>query len=85
MCLTRGGSLNFSSMSMPPKPFALVANGRLCQAPKFSIIVQVCHCGVKPHLAPDATTFLAISPSSGQVVGGFSGSRPAFLNSSLFQ
>ena len=27
MCATRGASLNFSSMSVPPKPLLLVANG----------------------------------------------------------
>ena len=85
MCLTRAGSLNLSSMSRPPKPLAFVAKGRLCQAPKFSIIVQVCHWIVMPQGTPAATSFLPISPTSGQVVGALLGSRPAFWNSSLFQ
>src|ERR1700680_3317297 len=52
--LIRGASLNLSSVSRPPKPLALVEKGRLCQAPKFSIIVQVCHWIVMPQGAPDA-------------------------------
>ena len=33
----------------------------------------------KPHFMPEASSFLLASAISGHVLGGFSGSRPAFF------
>ena len=84
MCFSAGPLLKASSASRPPKPFSFVANGTLCQAEKVSSCTQDCQPVVKPHwVAPDDIIFFDISTSSGQVFGGFSGSRPAFLKASL--
>ena len=85
MWRTTVGLLNSSSVSGPPSPFALVAIGMLCQALKFSIWTQLTQAEVKPHGTPAARSFFAASKVSGQVLGGLSGSSPAFLNASLFQ
>src|SRR6202035_4063148 len=85
MCLVITGVLNFSSVSAPSRPFALVANGRLCQALNCSIWVQVIHAGTTAQFAPPAFSFLATAKLSGQVLGGFSGSSPALAKASLFQ
>src|SRR5258708_34238281 len=78
------GVLNLSSVSTPSRPFALVANGRLCQALNCSICVQVIQAGTTAQFAPPAFSFLAAAKVSGQVFGGFSGSSPALVKASLF-
>src|SRR5437764_3221066 len=85
MCLVTIGVLNTSSVSGPSRPLALVAKGRLCQALNCSIWVQLIQAGTTPQLAPPARNFLAVAKVSGQVLGGFSGSSPAFWKASLFQ
>src|SRR5215472_5702954 len=79
------GLLNSSAASGPSSPFALLASWTLCQALKFSICVQLTHAAVKPQGTPPARSFFAASNVSGQVLGGLSGSSPAFLKASLFQ
>ena len=65
-------------------PLALVASGTLCQAENCSRLTHVTQALPKPQLAwPAAFSFLAASNTSGQVLGGLSGSRPAFLKLSL--
>ena len=65
-------------------PLALVASGMLCQAESCSTLTQVTQAFEKPQLGwPLALSFLAASNTSGQVFGGFVGSRPAFLKLSL--
>ena|SRR5437867_9836792 len=85
MCLVMTGVLNFSSVSGPSSPFALVDSGRLCQAVNCSIWVQLIQAGITPQLAPPALSFFATANVSGQVLGGLSGSRPALVKASLFQ
>src|ERR1700688_3312368 len=85
MWRTTFGLLNSSAASGPSSPFVFVASGRLCQALKFSIWVQLTQAAVKPQGTPPARSFFAASKVSGQVLGGLSGSSPAFLNASLFQ
>ena len=59
------------------------ASETLCQAESCSIFTQVTQLLAKPQVAePDALSFLAASNTSGQVFGGVSGSRPAFLKAS---
>src|SRR5918911_1317127 len=78
------GALNFSSVSQPSRPFALVESGTLCQAESCSTLTQVTQALEKPQVAwPALFSFFAASNSSGQVFGGLSGSRPAFLKASL--
>ena len=55
----------------------------LCQAEKLSSWVQLIQLVVNGHLWPLAFSLAAASATSGQVVGGFSGSRPAALKASL--
>src|SRR2546421_9252785 len=85
VCLAIVGVLNTSSASGPSRPLALVANGRLCQELNCSIWVQLIQAGTTPQLAPPCRSFLAAANVSGQVFGGFSGSRPALVKASLFQ
>src|ERR1700745_4105565 len=85
MCLAITGVLKTSSVSTPSSPLALVASGILCQELNCSIWVQLIQAGTTPQLAPLSFSFFATAKVSGQVFGGVSGSRPAFLNASLFQ
>src|SRR4051794_12264787 len=85
ICVTTSGLSISSFASGPPRPFASDAIGRLCQALKFSICVQLIQAEVKPHGAPAARNFFATSKVSGQVFGGLFGSSPAFSNNCLFQ
>jgi len=48
----------------------------------FSISVHDGHAALNPHLAPEATSFLAAASTSSHVAGGLSAS-PAFLKRSL--
>src|SRR5215210_7926539 len=83
-CLTCSGELNFSSVSKPSSPFALVPIGTLCQAERCSMLTQVTQAFEKPQVAwPAAFSFFAASNTSGQVFGGWSGLSPAFLKASL--
>ena len=68
---------------MPRMPLPLVANSVLCQAEKLSSCVQLIQLVVKGHLWPAALSLPAARATSGQVVGGFSGSMPAALKASL--
>ena len=68
---------------MPRMPLPLVANSVLCQAEKLSSWVQLIQLVVKGHLWPLAFSLAAAKATSGQVVGGFSGSLPAALTASL--
>src|SRR5207247_5230128 len=77
------GLLTASRVSSPPKPLRLVANSTLCQAEKLSSWVQLTQLVVNGHLWPLALSLAAASATSGQVLGGLSGSRPAALNASL--
>src|SRR5262245_2387497 len=77
------GALNLSSVSKPSMPLALLASGTLCQAESCSRLTQVTQALPKPQLGWLAFSFLAASNTSGQVFGGLSGSRPAFLKASL--
>src|SRR6187549_2193918 len=83
MWRTCSGLLNARRVSRPPKPLFLVAYRTLCQAEKLSSWVQLIQLVVNGHLWPDAFSLAAASATSGQVLGGFSGSRPAALNASL--
>ncbi len=85
MCMVCTGPLNSSRVPRPPKPFCSVANGTLCQALKLSSWTHDCQPVVKAHGTPAALSLSAYWISSGQVAGGFSGSRPAFLNASLLK
>src|SRR6478736_6296552 len=81
-CLMCSGELNFSSVSKPSRPFALVPIGTLCQAENCSICAQVAQALEKPQVAwPAALSFLAASNTSGQVFG--IAAMPAFFSSSL--
>src|SRR5689334_12287699 len=77
------GGLNASRVSSPPKPLFLVAKRVLCQAEKLSSWVQLIQLVVYGHLWPLAFSLAAASATSGQVVGGLSGSSPAALKASL--
>jgi len=77
------GELNARRVSRPLKPLRLVANSTLCQAEKLSSCVQLIQLVVSGHLWPLALRVAAARTTSGQVFGGFSGSRPAALNASL--
>ncbi|MCY1368039.1 hypothetical protein D9M69_549980 [compost metagenome] len=68
---------------VPPKPLPLLANSVLCQVEKLSSWVQPCQLVVKGQLTPEALSLAAASTTSGQVLGGWLGSSPAFLNRSL--
>ena len=83
MWRTCSGVLKASRVSRPPKPLRLVANSTLCQAEKLSSCVQLCQLVVNGHLWPLTLSLAAASATSGQVVGGLSGSRPAALKASL--
>ena len=83
MWRTTSGLLKVSSASSPPKPLARVAIGRLWKAEKFSTLIQDGHDVVKPQAAPAARSRFAAAPTSGQVFGATSGSRPAARNRSL--
>ena len=61
----------------------MVANSTLCQVEKLSSCVQPCQPVVNGHLWPLALSLAAASATSGQVVGGLSGSSPAALKASL--
>src|SRR5262245_42489695 len=75
--------LKLRTVSKPSMPLALVASGTLCQADSCSMLSQVTQALPKPQLGWFAFSFLAASNTSGQVLGGLSGSSPAFLNASL--
>src|SRR5262245_30440879 len=80
-CLTWSGPLNFSSVSKPSRPLALLPIGRLCQAESCSIFTQVAQAFENPHLSkPPALSFLAASNTSGQVLGT---ATPALSSASL--
>ena len=83
MWRTCSGPLNASRASVPPKPLFFVANSTLCQAEKLSSWVQPCQEVVSGQAMPLAFSLAAASVTSGQVVGGLFGSRPAVLNRSL--
>jgi hypothetical protein len=83
MWRTCSGEVMLSRVSMPLKPLRLVANSTLCQAEKLSSWVQLCQVVVNGHLWPLALSLAAASASSGQVLGGELGSRPAALKASL--
>ncbi|MNU04257.1 hypothetical protein D3C72_2485880 [compost metagenome] len=55
----------------------------LCQAEKLSRWTQPCQSVVYAQLVPDALSLAEYCITSGQVLGAFSGSRPAFLKASL--
>ena len=61
----------------------MVEIGRLWNAEKFSTLIHDGQEVVKPQTAPDARSFFAAAPTSGQVFGATSGSRPAARNRSL--
>src|SRR6476469_4332670 len=76
------GELNFSSVSKPSSPFALVPIGTLCQAENCSIFAHDAQALEKPQVVwPAAFSFLAASNTSGQVFG--IAAIPAFFSSSL--
>ena len=79
------GVVTASRVFRPLKPLRWVANSTLCQAEKLSSCVQLCQLVVKGHLWPLAFSLAAASVTSGQVFGGFSGSRPAALKASLLK
>jgi len=83
MWRTCSGLLNASRAPVPPKPLFWVAKSVLCQVEKLSSWVQVCQLVVKGQATPEALSLAAARASSGQVCGGWLGSRPAFLNMSL--
>jgi hypothetical protein len=83
MWRTCRGELTFMRASSPARPFCLVANSTLCQAEKLSSWVQPCQAVVNGHLWPLAFSYAAAATTTGQVLGAFSGSRPAALNASL--
>src|SRR3954465_4088991 len=83
MWRTCSGLLNTRRASVPPKPLFFVAYSTLCQAEKLSSCVQLTQLVVNGHLWPEALSFAAARATSGQVLGGFSGSRPAALKASL--
>ena len=83
MWRTITGLLKLSSASRPSNPLALVETGRLWNAEKFSTLIHDGHEVVNPQTAPAARSRLAAAPSSGQVFGAISGSRPAARNRSL--
>src|SRR5689334_25050747 len=85
MCRTTSGLLKVSSVSSPLKPLAWVASGRLWNAEKFSTWTQEGQDVVKPQGEPAERRRLAASPTSAQVFGGTSGSRPAERNISLLR
>src|SRR3954466_8608352 len=81
-CLTCSGELNFSSVSHPPSPFALVPIGTLCHAENCSICAHDAQALEKPQVSwPAAFSFFAAAKTSGQVFG--ISAMPAFFNSSL--
>jgi hypothetical protein len=80
MCRTTVGLLKLSTASRPSKPLALVDIGRLWKAEKFSTLIQDGQEVVKPQTAPDARSRFAAAPTSAQVFGAISGSRPAARN-----
>src|SRR6202008_4859677 len=81
-CFTCSGELNFSTVSKPSRPLALVPIGTLCQAENCSTCDQVTQALEKPQLVwPAALSFLAASNTSGQVFG--ISLTPAFFSSSL--
>ena len=83
MWRTCSGELKVRRASVPRMPLPLVANSTLCQAEKLSSWVQLTQLVVNGHLWPLAFSLAAASVTSGQVFGGFSGSRPAALKASL--
>src|SRR5258708_26265495 len=83
MWRTTTGLLKLSTASRPPKPLARVEIGRLWKAEKFSTLIHEGHDVVKPQTAPDARNRLADAPTSAQVFGAISGSRPALRNKLL--
>jgi hypothetical protein len=80
---TCSGLLTCNRVPRPPKPLLSVANSTLCQAEKFSSCVQLIQLVVNGHLWPEALSLPAASATSGQVLGGLFGSRPAALKASL--
>src|SRR3981189_2626747 len=76
------GELNFSSVSKPSSPFALVPIGTLCQAENCSMCAHDAQALEKPQgSCPAAFSFFAASNTAGQVFG--IAGAPAFFNSSL--
>src|SRR5512147_2247007 len=82
-CRRCNGVSNASRDEVPPKPLFLVANSGLCQVEKLTSCVQLCQLVVNGHFSPLAFSLAAASATSGQVLGGLFGSRPAFLKASL--
>ena len=80
MWRTTAGLLNVSTASRPSKPLALVEIGRLWNAEKFSTLIHEGQDVVNPQTAPDSRSRFAAAPTSGQVFGAISGSRPALRN-----
>ena len=80
---TCSGESNARRADGPPKPLFCVANSTLCQVEKLSSWVQLIQLVVNGHLWPLAFSLAAASTTSGQVLGAFSGSRPAALKASL--
>src|SRR4051812_40797534 len=83
MCRTCSGELATMRAPGPLSPLPLVAISTLCQVEKLSSCVQPCHAMVSGHLWPLDLSLAAARATSGQVVGGRAGSRPAALNASL--
>ena len=83
MWRTCSGVLNARRVPVPPKPLFKVEKSTLCHALKLSSCVQLIQLVVKGHLCPLVLSLAAALATSGQVVGGFSGSRPAALKASL--
>src|SRR3954469_9511014 len=89
-CFTCCGELNRNSASSPSKPFALVAKGRSWIALYCSRCTQISQELVTGNLTAPisglpsfALIARAAEPTSGQVAGALSGSRPAAVKASL--
>jgi hypothetical protein len=80
ICRTTTGLLNVSTASSPLKPLACVESGRSWYAERFSTLTQEGQEVVNPQGAPLARSRFAAAPTSGQVFGAISGSRPAARN-----
>ena len=85
MCFWPNSPLICSSTpSTASKPLFLEAKGWSWVACMFSTIVHDGHPVENPHLAaPAAMIFFEKASTSCHVLGGFSGSSPAFLKASL--
>ena len=85
MWRTMNGLFTRISALKPPKPLPSEAMGWSWMELICSTWIQPGQELVKGQAAPPAFSLRAVSSSSRQVVGGFSGSSPARRNASLFQ